>query len=118
MDVLSSIDWTFLEEFLGAHGKIIAAVIALFVGVISLAVAIFKHWHGQTLERILSRVANNIEKKDAALQQAAARLKDQEAEIEKREKRLKDVREGFVGKEHDLWCMHAPRRPDDYDGWM
>src|SRR6266700_4310029 len=116
MGVLSSIDWTFLEEFFGTHGKVVAAIIAIFVGIISLAVAILKHWHGQTLDRILSRVANNIEKKDAALQQAALRLKDQEREIELREKRLNDVRAGFVGKEHDLWCMHAPRVPDNYEG--
>jgi cellulose biosynthesis protein BcsQ len=115
MGVLSSIDWSFLEEFFGAHGKVVAAIIALFVGIISLAVAILKHWHGQTLDRILSRVANNIEKKDAALQQAALRLQDQEREIEQREKRLNDVRAGFVGKEHDLWCVHAPRMPNDYD---
>jgi chromosome partitioning protein len=122
MDFFSTIDWAFLEEFFGAHGKVIAAVLALFVGVISLFIAILKHWHAQATERTLDRLTrdlekknNNLEKKDEALRQAADRLKEQEAAIKQREKRLNDVRAGFKGKEHDLWCMHAPRLPENYD---
>jgi cellulose biosynthesis protein BcsQ len=118
MHFVSSIDWSFLEELFGEYGKVTAAIIAFLAGAISLAVAIVRHRHARTLERILSRGAINIQKKDAVLQQAAERLKDQQAEIERREKSLNDVRAGFVGKEHDLWCMHRARPPQDYDGRM
>jgi Mrp family chromosome partitioning ATPase len=125
MHLIGSIDWSFLEGILGERGKILAAIVAVVVGIISLAIAIYKHKHAQTLERILSHGAANIQKKDAVLQRAADRLKEQrtqlelqKAELELREKRLSDVRAGFIGKEHDLWCMHAPRPPQDYDELM
>src|SRR5262249_52926566 len=36
-------------------------------------------------------------------------------EIKFREQKLQKVRDAFSGKEHDLWCIHAPRKPANYD---
>jgi chromosome partitioning protein len=122
MGAIGSIDWGFLEAFFGEYGKIITAVVALLVAAISLAIAVFRHRHARTLERILGRSAEDVrkdqlflEKGKAALEQAASRLKQQEVEISQREQRLKDVRSAFNGKEHDLWCMHPARKPEEYD---
>ena len=43
MSAIGSIDWAFLEFFLGDHGKITAAVIALLLAVISLLIATLKY---------------------------------------------------------------------------
>ena len=122
MGVMGSIDWTFLEAFFGEYGKIITAVIAFLVAAISLAVAIYRHRHARTLERILGRSANEIRKDErfvrqaqSALHQAEVRLKQQEAEIKQREQRLTNLHSAFIGKEHDLWCMKTARKPKDYD---
>lgn len=115
MSELGHIDFAVLEVFFGAYGKVLAAGAALLVALISLAIWIFKIWHAQTLERILSRGALEVQQKDAALRLAAAGLVAQKEEIRQREKRLEEVRSAFSGKEHDLWCMRAPRKPSDYD---
>jgi chromosome partitioning protein len=58
------------------------------------------------------------EKGEAALQQAKQELHRQRSEIEERERALNDVRNAFNGKEHELWCLHLPRKPDGYDAHM
>jgi hypothetical protein len=42
MSAVGSIDWTFLEAFFGEYGKIITALIALLVALISLVIATLK----------------------------------------------------------------------------
>jgi cellulose biosynthesis protein BcsQ len=122
MEFLASIDWTFLEVFFDKHGKFVAGGVAFLVAIISLAVAIYRYRHANTIERILGKGASKvnedqefIRKGKAALEQAAEALKQQEKKILQREQKLENVRSGFVGKEHELWCMHPPRKPPGYD---
>jgi cellulose biosynthesis protein BcsQ len=132
MSAISSIDWTFLEAFLGDHGKLIAAAIALLVAVISLSVAILKYLavklaqkerdearlslqkqlrKVQEQEEELAQKTGELAKKNAALSITAAIQHDQEAALKEREQKLDEVRGAFVGQEHDLWCLHAARPP-------
>ena len=121
MELLSSIDWAFLEVFLGQYGKVATAVVAIIVAILSLSIAIYRHLHANTVERILGRTANDLRKqnlrarqKEKELADATTRLQSKQAEVDDREKRLTDLRTAFSGKEHDLWCMHLPRKPDGY----
>jgi cellulose biosynthesis protein BcsQ len=125
MSIVSSIDWEFLEAFFGGYGKIVTAVIAFVIAVISLGIAIYRHRHARTLERILGRGATEIQKLErfyrqgvAALKQAQETLEQQKETISEREQRLDDVRNAFNGKEHDLWCIHPAREPDGYNEKM
>src|SRR5215831_7314894 len=132
MSAISSIDWTFLEAFLGDHGKIITAAIALTVAVISLSVAILKYLAAKlakkerdeariSLQKQLRKVQEQqdklaetsaeLAKKTTALSLTAAIQHDQEAALKERELKLGEVRGAFVGQEHDLWCLHAARPP-------
>src|SRR5215813_2097034 len=142
MNAISSIDWTFLEAFLGDHGKIITAAIALTVAVISLSVAILKYLAVklarkerdearlslqkqlrlvQEQEDELAQKTVELARKNSALSLTAAIQRDQETALKEREHRLADVRSAFVGQEHDLWCLHAARPPSGkqfYDARM
>jgi len=132
MSAISSIDWTFLEAFLGDHGKIITAAIALTVAVISLSVAILKYLAARlaTKERDEARISlqkqlrkvqeqhdklaetsAELAKKTTALSLTAAIQHDQEAVLRERQHKLDEVRSAFVGQEHDLWCLHAAQPP-------
>src|SRR5262249_7926827 len=132
MSAISSIDWTFLEAFLGDHGKIITAAIALTVAAISLSVAILKYLAAKlakkerdeariSLQRQLRKVQEQqdklaetsaeLAKKTTALGLTAAIQHDQEAALKEREQKLDEVRGAFVGQEYDLWCLHAARPP-------
>src|SRR5215510_3107966 len=132
MSAISSIDWTFLEAFLGDHGKIITAAIALTVAVISLSVAILKYLAAKlakkerdearvSLQKQLRKVQEQqdklaetsaeLAKKTTALSLTAAIQHDQEAALKEREQKLDEVRGAFVGQEYDLWCLHAARQP-------
>src|SRR5215510_2991693 len=132
MSAISAIDWTFLEAFLGDHGKIITASIALTVAVISLSVAVLKYLavklaqkerdearlglqkqlrKVQEQEQELAQKTAELAKKNAALSITAAIQHDQEAVLKEREQKLDEVRGAFVGQEHDLWCLHAARPP-------
>src|SRR5256885_14100780 len=108
MSTGSAIDWAFLEVFLGeifgGYGKIILATCSLLITLATVIGFIIQHRRASMLERILGRNAADVrreqkfvEKGKAALEQAAARLKDQEAEIKQREQRLRDVRVAFKG---------------------
>jgi cellulose biosynthesis protein BcsQ len=115
-------DWSFLEFFFGDHGKIIAGALAFLVAIISLTIAIYRYFHTNAVERILGKSADQVRKDQefvrkgkAALEKAANALKQQEKKIEEREQKLNNVRNGFIGKEHDLWCMHPARKPAEYD---
>jgi cellulose biosynthesis protein BcsQ len=132
MSAISSIDWTFLEAFLGDHGKIITAAIALTVAVISLSVAVLKYLAAKlakkerdeariSLQKQLRKVQEQqdklaetsaeLAKKTTALSLTAAIQHDQEAALKERELKLDEVRGAFVGQEHDLWCLHTARPP-------
>lgn len=122
MAFAASIDWSFLEFFFGPHGKIIAAALALVVALVPLAVAAYRYWHASSIERTLSKTADRVREDEefvrkgkAALEKAKEALELQEQKIQHREKKLDNVRNGFVGKEHDLWCMHPARKPPGYD---
>jgi cellulose biosynthesis protein BcsQ len=125
MELISSIDWTSLAAFFGKYGAVITAAIGLFAGIITLAVWIFKHYHTSLLDRMLKERVREVQKQkefyekgQAALQQAEQELKRQKLAIEERERALNDVRNAFNGKEHELWCLHSPRKPDGYDAHM
>ena len=126
MSTASTIDWAFLEillgQIFGAYGKLIVTACSLLITAGTVVGFIVQHRRATMLERILGRNAADarkdqkfVEKGKAALEQAAARLKVQEEEIKAREQRLRDVRAAFSGKEHELWCVHAARKPVDYD---
>jgi cellulose biosynthesis protein BcsQ len=128
----SSIDWTLLTEFVDEYGKAISAAVGLLVAIVTLAIWIFKHYHTTTLDRLLTERVTELKKKEefyekgtAALKQAQHELERQQEEIEQqkialgeRERALNDVRSAFNGKEHELWCMHPPRKPDNHDARM
>jgi len=125
MGVLDSIDWGALEHFFGEYGKLITASLALIVAVITLAVVIFRYLYTAAVERILGQGAIELEKQKAfykkgkaALEQAKTVLQQQETEIKQREQRITNIRNAFIGKEHDLWCMHTARTPNSYEGSM
>lgn len=128
----SSIDWTLLTEFVDEYGKAISAAVALLVAIITLAVWIFKHYHTTTLDRLLAERVTELKKKEeffekgtSALQQARHEIERQQEEIghqkkalDERERALNDVRSAFNGKEHELWCMHPPRKSDNHGARM
>jgi cellulose biosynthesis protein BcsQ len=121
MEFFHSIDWAALEVFLGQYGKVIAALIAIVVTILSLTIAIYRYLHANTVERIMERHATEQKKQSARLRQkeneltdAMTALKIKQGEVDDREKRLKDLRTAFSGKEHDLWCLHLPRKPQEY----
>jgi chromosome partitioning protein len=143
MGVFDTVDWAWLDALFGRHGNIIIAAVALSVVVIGFLAVILRYLHGRVLqnereacfarlekERAVSQqhqraVATKdalLERKDEALRQAAAMLKGQQAtlnaqreEIQTREQCHDNLRLAFVGKDHDLWCLHPARKPDDYD---
>jgi chromosome partitioning protein len=130
------IDWNFLQAFFGEHGKLITAIVAALVGLITLAVYVFKYLHAKLVDkghddlrkilekqreeleearRTVERQRDGVERATAALRGRREELEEKEAAIAERERKLKDVRNAFHGKEHDLWCMHPARKPADYD---
>lgn len=132
MDLISKIDWAFLEAFFGEWGKIITTIIALLVTAISLAVAVFRYLCADIAKKErdaanlrLREEQKSVDEKeielvarDAALRQAIAALESRERRIEQHEKTLNNVRTALIGKEHDLWCLHAAQRPDGYGTLM
>src|SRR5262249_24497509 len=66
-------------------------------------------------QRALQTKEAHLETKDTALKQAADRLREQESEIKTREGKLQEIRTAFIGKEHDLWCIHSARKPAGYE---
>jgi cellulose biosynthesis protein BcsQ len=143
MGVFDTIDWAWFESLFGRYGNIIIAAVALSVVVIGFLAAILRYLHARVLqderengyarlekERAVSQQHQRavvtkdalLERKDEALKQAAGMLKSQQAtlnaqqeEISTREQCLDSLRLAFVGKDHDLWCVHPARKPDDYD---
>jgi chromosome partitioning protein len=125
MGSMSSIDWSGLATFFGTHGAVITAALGLLAGIITLAIWIFKHYHTNLLDRMLKERVREVQKQKefyekgvVALKQAEEALEHQKSEIEVRERALNDVRHAFNGKEHDLWCLHPPRKPEGYDAHM
>lgn len=123
MGSVGSIDWSLLTGFIDTYGKAIGAAVTLLIAIITLGVWIFKHYHTTMLDRMLAKRDSDLRKKEkilerarAALQQAQHEIERQKDALDKRERALDDVRSAFRGKEHELWCMHPPRRPDNYDG--
>jgi chromosome partitioning protein len=134
--LFSSIDWGFLEAFFGEHGKLITAAIALVCAFIGLFGALFKYLHARILEKERAAARRDVQKVQADLQNERARVREQQLalkareegldvrdrllrkavdEIKLREQKLNAVRAAFNGKEHDLWCIHAHRKPSNYD---
>jgi cellulose biosynthesis protein BcsQ len=132
MQFISSIDWGFIEAFFGDYGKLLAVV----GGFTTLAIVLFKYLHARISERERGEARKDLHKLTADLQNEKARVHDQQLalkareedlnvrdrllgkavdEIKFREQKLNAVRAAFNGKEYDLWCIHACRRPADYD---
>lgn len=129
-------EWMGLDRFLGPHAKVIVAAIGLLVVLGTLAGYIFKYLHARLLQKqhdqltalldeqrkTLETQQVDLDRKNAVLQQAADALRAQRAElatketaIVEREHKLNSVRTAFDGKEHDLWCIHPARKPENYD---
>jgi chromosome partitioning protein len=122
MGMLESMDWDFLQNFLGHYGKIIGTGVGVIVAMISLAVAIFRYRLANTIERILGKSAHKVqkdleflEKGKAALEQEKLALEYDRTQIRLRQQRLDNVRKAFIGKEHDLWCLHAANNLEAHD---
>jgi cellulose biosynthesis protein BcsQ len=136
MHLFSSIDWGFLEAFFGEHGKLITAAIALLCAFIGLIGALFRYLHARISEKERAAARRDVEKLQADLQNERVRVREQQLTlkareedldvrdrllkraldaIKLREQKLNAVRAAFNGKEHDLWCIHAPRKPAGYD---
>jgi chromosome partitioning protein len=136
MHFLSWVDWGFLEAFFGEYGKLVTATIAMVAALTTLAVALFKYLHARILESEREAARRDMQKLKADLQNEKARVRQQQLtlqeseadldrrnrllriavdEIKAREAKLNAVRAAFNGKEHDLWCIHAPRKPSNYD---
>jgi hypothetical protein len=128
-------EWSRLQELLGEHGKLITTVIALLIAVVTLAAYVFRYWHAQLTQKEREdakeelRVAQkkldeqqaDLDRKNKVLQHAADAIKQQQTDlaakevaIAEREQKLRDVRNAFRGKEHDLWCLHPARPPENY----
>jgi cellulose biosynthesis protein BcsQ len=133
------VDWGFLEAFFGEHGKLITAAIALACAFIGLFGALFKYLHSRILEKERAAARRDVQKVQTDLQNERARVREHQLAlkareqdldvrdrllrkaveaIKLREQKLNAVRAAFNGKEHDLWCIHASRRPTDYDHKM
>jgi hypothetical protein len=122
MGMLESMDWDFLQSFLGHYGKVIATGGGLIVAVISLAVAFYRYRRENTIERILGKSADKVQKEleflekgKAALNQEELALEYERTQIRLRQQRLDNVRNAFIGKEHDLWCLHAANNLAEHD---
>src|SRR5260370_7682457 len=136
MHLFISVAWVFLEAFFGEHGKLITAAIALVCAFIGLFAGLFKYLHARIFEKERAAARRDLEKLKADLQAEKARVREQQLalrtreegldirdrllrkavdEIKFREQKLNAVRAAFNGKEHDLWCIHTPRKPSNYD---
>jgi cellulose biosynthesis protein BcsQ len=136
MHLFSSIDWGFLEAFFGEYGKLVTTSIVVFGALIGLFTGIFKYRHARILEKERAAARRDVQKLQADLQNERARVREQHLalkaregdldirdrllrkavdEIKFREQKLDAVRAAFNGKEHDLWCIHASRKPTGYD---
>jgi cellulose biosynthesis protein BcsQ len=136
MNLFGSIDWAFLEAFFGAYGKLVSTSLALVGGFVTLAVVLLQYLRARILKKERDAARREFEHSKADLQKQKARVGDQQLalnekeedlekrdrlikkaidEIKSREEKLQRVREAFIGKEHDLWCIHAPRKPVNYD---
>src|SRR5262249_52691774 len=112
-------------------------VLGLLAAIISLAIAYLNYLSGRIAirERDEARAAlanefasarkqnETLQEKEAALKTeksehdvAVQQLKAQEAALTRREQMLTTVRTAFRGKEHDFWCLHSARQPEDYCG--
>jgi cellulose biosynthesis protein BcsQ len=135
MHLFSSVDWSFLEAFFGEYGKLVTAGLAVVGGFITLTVVLLKYLHARILEKDRAAARRDLQKVQADFQNERARVREQQAalkareedldkrdrllrkaidEIKFREQKLQKVRDAFSGKEHDLWCIHAPRKPANY----
>jgi cellulose biosynthesis protein BcsQ len=136
MQLFSSIDWGFLEAFFGEYGKLVTTVLAVVGGFTTLIIVLFKYLHARIFEKERAAARRDLEKLKADLQAEKARVREQqlalkskEEDLEKRDRlvkraidainirqqKLDAVRAAFNGKEHDLWCIHAARKPANYD---
>jgi chromosome partitioning protein len=121
MGILESMEWGFFEHLFEGYGKFIGTALAIVLACVTLAVAIYRSRHANTLERILGKDVERIqrdrqvlEQGKALLEQARKALEKQELEIAARQQRLDNVRTAFVGKEHDLWCLHGATRLQEH----
>jgi cellulose biosynthesis protein BcsQ len=136
MHFLSWIDWGYLEVFFGEYGKLVAAILGVVGTLTGLAIAVFNWLHAKILEKERAAARRDVHKLQVELQDERSRVREQqfaleakEEDLEKRDRLIKQaidgiklreqkldaVRAAFKGKEHDLWCIHAPRKPTDYD---
>jgi len=136
MHLFSSVDWGFPEAFFGEYGKVVTAALAVVGGVITLTVVLFKNLHARILEKERERARRDQQKLTVELESEKARVRQQRLTLKAREdgldtrdrllkkavdainlreQKLDAVRSGFNGKKHDLWCIHKPRKPANYD---
>jgi cellulose biosynthesis protein BcsQ len=136
MQLFSWIDWGYLEAFFGEYGKLVTAGLGVVGTLIGLAVALFNYLHAKILEKERAAARRDVHSLQADLQTERTRVGEQHLAlkareedldlrdrllkkavdaIKLRERKLNAVRAAFNGKEHDLWCIHASRKPTGYD---
>jgi cellulose biosynthesis protein BcsQ len=129
MQILSWIDWAYLEAFFGQNGKLVTAILGVVGTLLALAIAVFKWLHAKILEKERAAARRDVQKLQLDLQNERSRVRAKDEDLEKRdrlirqaidgikfrERKLDAVRTAFNGKEHDLWCIHKCRKPTDYD---
>jgi cellulose biosynthesis protein BcsQ len=136
MQILSWIDWAYLEAFFGEYGKLVTAILGVVGTLTGLAIAVFNWLHARILEKERAAARRDVHKLQVDLQNERSRvgqqqlaLKAKEEDLEKRdrlirqaidgitlrEQKLDALRTAFNGKEHELWCIHTCRKPIGYD---
>src|SRR5262249_44857987 len=101
-----------------------------------LTIAFFKYLHAKILEKERERARRDQQKLTVELESEKARVRQQRLMLKAREdhldtgdrlikkavdainlrdQKLDAVRSVFNGKKHDLWCIHKPRKPANYD---
>ena len=142
MQLFSSIDWGFLEAFLGENGRLITTAIGFAAGLVTLLAVLFKYLRAKILKQERDEARTDLRRSRAELQREHAKVQEQRRALElkeeelnrkneelktaiqigeeqakairAREETLNEIRAAFVGKEHDLWCIHTPRKPVSY----
>jgi cellulose biosynthesis protein BcsQ len=130
MAFFESIDWGSVSAFFDNNsGKFVTTLFALIVAIISFAIAYLKFHHAKTDDGVRKQLEQLLRQKQTALDAASEELQQkisatrhmdsiyskQLHEISRRETALNNIRSGFKGKEDDLWCLHRPRLPDQYN---
>jgi chromosome partitioning protein len=117
MDWLVGIDWSFLEHFFGAHGRLIVAVVGLFAGAFSFGAAYVNHLRFKW-ELQLNEKNRELEAQQKELKIVASLVERREADLKDRERKLNTIRTAILKSDSELWRIHEPQKFIGYDDWI